>query len=444
MKMRTRLTALLMLVSALPAFAHANFRGYSGAPGRETCAESCHGTGTGSVVVSGFPANYVPGQTYTVSIYHTDGSSIANFNGSVRQGTVATNAGTIASGTNTTTYNVTGETNGVHFTSANHDSGNFTWTAPIAGTGGVTLYVGAHQSNIDGPNTTIVTASAEGSALPEAASNPSPALNAADVLPAAVLSWTAGTGATSHDLFFGTTNPPAAVGNQTATSFDPPGLLTAGTVYYWRVDERNDMGATTGALWQFTTLSLPEAAANPGPANNATEIGVDTFLTWSEGQTTTFRDVYFGTSNPPGLVETDFQETRFPVSSLLPDMVYFWRIDEKNAAGITQGPVWQFRTAPVSAAGDRRAAPTAYALEEAYPNPFNSTVTIPFIVKESSPVQVLLYDDMGRRVAVLANGTMSAGAHTVQWNSANASTGTYFVTMIAGKQVLTQKITALK
>jgi outer membrane protein assembly factor BamB len=67
------------------------------------------------------------------------------------------------------------------------------------------------------------------------------------------LSWTAGSYAVSHNVHFGTTNPPPFVGSQTATKFNL-GTLARKTTYYWRIDEVNPMGTTTGVIWRFTTF----------------------------------------------------------------------------------------------------------------------------------------------------------------------------------------------
>ncbi|HUW83625.1 MAG TPA: hypothetical protein VMZ31_12605 [Phycisphaerae bacterium] len=69
------------------------------------------------------------------------------------------------------------------------------------------------------------------------------------------LSWTAGAGATSHDVYFGRNPNPGASqfqGNQTGTTFDR-GHLSRYTNYYWRIDEVNADGTTTGVVWHFRT-----------------------------------------------------------------------------------------------------------------------------------------------------------------------------------------------
>jgi hypothetical protein len=345
--MRWSLAFVISILIASPVYAHTNYTGYSGAPGRETCASSCHGGGGGTITVTGFPTSYNPNQQYLLAVQHTSGSTIVNFNASCRIGTGTGNAGVIAAGSGTSTYNVNGETNGVHFTSGNLDSGTFSWTAPPAGTGEVRLYVGGLQGSYGGANTTLTLLASEASSPPGMATNPFPADNATDVSLDPTLAWTAGSGATSHDVYFGTSDPPAFVGNQLDTSYTPPGPLSPATVYYWRIDERNDAGVTTGAVWRFTTtsgLGLPGMATNPFPADNAMDVSLDPALTWTAGSGATSHDVYFGTSDPPAFVGNQLATSYTPSGPLSPATVYYWRIDERNDAGVTTGAVWRFTT----------------------------------------------------------------------------------------------------
>lgn len=95
--------------------------------------------------------------------------------------------------------------------------------------------------------------------LPGPARQPAPADGGTDVGVNMQLAWTAGAGADSHDVFFGTVNPPGANelrGNQPGTTFDP-GPLAADTTYYWRVDELNAEGRLRGCTWSFRTSPEP-------------------------------------------------------------------------------------------------------------------------------------------------------------------------------------------
>ena len=85
---------------------------------------------------------------------------------------------------------------------------------------------------------------------------PNPPNGAAPVNITADLTWTAGRGAASHDVYFGTSNPPPFIHNQTATTFEP-GTMDYNTVYHWRIDEVGAYGTTTGPAWNFTTIMSP-------------------------------------------------------------------------------------------------------------------------------------------------------------------------------------------
>jgi len=87
------------------------------------------------------------------------------------------------------------------------------------------------------------------------ATNPGPADTETDVSVCDDVSWDAGALALSHDVYFGTNPTPDAgefIDNRTGTSYDPSALLL-GTTYYWRIDEVNPVGTTTGPVWSFTT-----------------------------------------------------------------------------------------------------------------------------------------------------------------------------------------------
>jgi len=96
----------------------------------------------------------------------------------------------------------------------------------------------------------------DGVSPPGQASNPSPANGATKVARSGtVLSWTAGAGPDSHDVYFGTNSNPGPSefqGNQTDTTFTP-GDLGKLFSYYWRIDEVNTGGTTAGVVWTFKT-----------------------------------------------------------------------------------------------------------------------------------------------------------------------------------------------
>ena len=145
-----------ILLYATAAFSHASYTGYSGAPGATgRCASSCHGSTGGTIQIAGFPTEYMPGQIYAITVSHAGGSSIRQFNASIRVGSGSQNAGTIAASTRTAIYNVSGETNGVRLSSNSQNDGIFLWTAPQTGVGAVKLYLAGLQGNMSGQNTAL-------------------------------------------------------------------------------------------------------------------------------------------------------------------------------------------------------------------------------------------------------------------------------------------------
>ncbi|MFZ5432149.1 MAG: T9SS type A sorting domain-containing protein [Calditrichota bacterium] len=69
---------------------------------------------------------------------------------------------------------------------------------------------------------------------------------------------------------------------------------------------------------------------------------------------------------------------------------------------------------------------TEYALHQNYPNPFNPLTTIAFDLKDAGFVSLKVYNLNGQEVATLVNGTMSAGAKTVQFSASNLPSGVYW------------------
>ena len=443
--MRMSYLFVVLFFVAAPAAAHPDYAGYSGGePGRLTCAMSCHGSDGASVSIQGFPSVYVPGQMYTVSVFRVVGDPISNFNASVRIGTGFENAGVIAAGTGTSVYNVTGETNGVHFTNPDQDSGSFVWTAPVVGTGTVRLYAGAVQGNTSfSPNSDFLQVSHETPPPPGPASDPVPADEATAVPINVTLYWTADTAATSHDVHFGTTNPPDSVTNTLATLY-APGILQPGTAYYWQIDERNDAGVTPGLVWQFTTVTLPGAASNPFPADSATGIAPNVVLTWTIGQDAASHDVYFGSSNPPAFLGNHTGINFDPPGELSPGTTYYWQINERNSAGMTPGPLWQFTVQPSSSPVPPSLLPESLSLGPVYPNPFNSTVTVRFALPRAADATVALFDVTGQQVAVLTQGVLPAGEHRIEWGSSGFGSGIYFVRLTSGGEARMVKVIALK
>jgi len=80
-----------------------------------------------------------------------------------------------------------------------------------------------------------------------------------------------------------------------------------------------------------------------------------------------------------------------------------------------------------------------------YPNPFNPSTTIKFDLPVNSLVKLAVYDITGRQVAVLANGLLNRGTHSMEFNGARLASGVYFYQLEAeGKIIGRNKMMLLK
>ncbi len=99
---------------------------------------------------------------------------------------------------------------------------------------------------------------------------------------------------------------------------------------------------------------------------------------------------------------------------------------------------------------DDQNVPLEFSLSQNYPNPFNPTTTIEFTLPEQLPVELRVYDILGREVVTLLNGdVMNPGRHILRWNGRNnynqsVATGVYFYRIVAGGYVHSKKMVLLK
>lgn len=71
-------------------------------------------------------------------------------------------------------------------------------------------------------------------------------------------------------------------------------------------------------------------------------------------------------------------------------------------------------------------------------------LTVEFSLPEESEVVVAVFDVVGRRLAMLANGREPAGWHTVSWSTSGVPSGMYFVRLRAGSQAITKAVQVLR
>ena len=92
-------------------------------------------------------------------------------------------------------------------------------------------------------------------------------------------------------------------------------------------------------------------------------------------------------------------------------------------------------------------APAVFRLDQNYPNPFNPTTEIGFHVPAgqaggagSPHVTLIVYDMLGREVAVLVDERKAPGSYSVEFNASRFASGVYLYRLSAGSFVQTRKM----
>lgn len=93
--------------------------------------------------------------------------------------------------------------------------------------------------------------------------------------------------------------------------------------------------------------------------------------------------------------------------------------------------------------------PNSTKLLSNYPNPFNPSTNINFIVEQAGPVNVAVYDILGRTVAELVNSTMQAGVYNAFWDAKSSAgvtlpSGSYWVRLNTPTQKAMHRIVLIR
>ncbi len=88
--------------------------------------------------------------------------------------------------------------------------------------------------------------------------------------------------------------------------------------------------------------------------------------------------------------------------------------------------------------------PSQFALNPAYPNPFNPSTTLSWNLDSTSEVMLRVMDVRGREVARLAEGSSGPGQFSMSWDASELSSGVYFIQLITPDESAIQKVMLLK
>ena len=130
------------------------------------------------------------------------------------------------------------------------------------------------------------------------------------------------------------------------------------------------------------------------------------------------------------------------------DLVPTFRVERENGetyALTGDIPAWESNGLHLlSSLQEAIILPESYSLAAAYPNPFNPTTTINFTLPKLVKVRLEVYNVNGQLVCTLMDTRLDVGSHSVTWDGSNYSSGIYFLNIVAGEFVDTQKLMVVK
>jgi len=110
-------------------------------------------------------------------------------------------------------------------------------------------------------------------------------------------------------------------------------------------------GLTQSGLAEIRFFSIPVQAREPKPADAATDVDIDTVLSWRAGREAGSHTVYISTDrnavSKATAPKTTVYETSFTPTAVGYGAAYYWRVDEVNNAMVPpvhEGTVWSFAT----------------------------------------------------------------------------------------------------
>jgi photosystem II stability/assembly factor-like uncharacterized protein len=139
------------------------------------------------------------------------------------------------------------------------------------------------------------------------------------------------------------------------------------------------------------------------------------------------------------------QEGAETIGSVVVDMIDVRQSDGTVAVGTHGNGVYSATVTEIpSSVRGAETVPLSFALENAYPNPFNATTRIRFSVPGDGPVRLAVFDVRGAEIATLVDGRVPAGDMEVRWDAVNQPSGVYFIRLIAGGHHQTRKVALVR
>ena len=102
------------------------------------------------------------------------------------------------------------------------------------------------------------------------------------------------------------------------------------------------------------------------------------------------------------------------------------------------------RAQPLGFVQDAPPAGPLLTAPAAYPNQFAGSCTIEVYLANTASVELMVFDALGRRVAVLASTSLEAGVHLFAFEADDLPAGVYVARLVVDERMSTRRITRMR
>jgi hypothetical protein len=105
---------------------------------------------------------------------------------------------------------------------------------------------------------------------------------------------------------------------------------------------------------------------------------------------------------------------------------------------------WNVELECVTGIEPKFSTPEKFELSQNYPNPFNPSTIIKYGIPKSTHVNLAIYDETGKEVAILINDVKQPGNYEITFNGESLSSGVYLYKLETGEFSRTKKMILVK
>lgn len=251
---------------------------------------------------------------------------------------------------------------------------------------------------------------------------------------------------------------------------------SAGLVGYWKLDESSGSIAYDSTTNGYNGTVQNGTITNENPVwtagNDTLPVELSSFtaalsahnnvvLTWVTQSETSVMGFYIYRGTDPNLANAHQISSLIDATNTSEQQVYVYTDDEINQIGTYYywlvvsdidsseefyGPI------QVLYEGNQPGSPGVplfTELKQVYPNPFNPSANISYVLAEASDVSISVYNNRGQQVRSFDLANVSAGSWNLTWdgkdqNGSGLSSGVYYIRMQAGQDSFFKKAVLMK